>query len=174
MRHRPHARRRTTRHGSSAGLLSLVFALLLAGCAGILLEPSERVVEGRAYVIDGDTIRLGNEKIRLKGIDAPELDQTCFKGGRPMMCGEKARDVLAGLIINQRVECRLAGRDRYKRQLAHCFVNGEDIGAKLVEDGCAVAYGEYRFQEARARLRSAGIWATDFELPQEWRRTHAF
>ncbi|MGO4572765.1 thermonuclease family protein [Microvirga sp. 2TAF3] len=157
-----------------AGLISLLLALALAGFASVFLQPSERVIEGKAYVVDGDTIRIGENKIRLKGIDAPELSQPCMRAGRPYLCGEKTRDALIGMIISQKVECRLFGRDRYQRQLARCFVNGEDIGAKMVAEGHAVAYGDYRLLEAQARLRSAGIWASEFERPHEWRRRNAF
>ncbi|QFU17045.1 thermonuclease family protein [Microvirga thermotolerans] len=167
-----HRRSETPR--SLLGLSSLVLALLIAACAHLVLEPSGRAVGGRAYALDGDTIRIGESRIRLKGIDAPELDQSCMRGETPVLCGEKARDTLLGLILNQHVECRIAGHDRYQRQLARCYVKGEDIGARMVAEGCAVSYGDYRLLEAKARLQSRGIWATTFERPQEWRRRHLY
>ncbi|MCB8820006.1 thermonuclease family protein [Microvirga rosea] len=156
------------------GLASLGLALVLAAVAHQFFEKSDRVVAGRAFAVDGDTIRIGSHKIRLKGIDAPELNQSCIRDGRPVLCGEKARDTLLGMILNQNVECRVAGRDRYQRQLARCYVNGEDIGARMVEEGCAIAYGDYRLLEAKARLQSRGVWGTDFQRPQEWRRNNLF
>jgi len=156
------------------GLSSLVLALLLAACARILFEPSGREVTGRAFAVDGDTIRIGESRIRLKGIDAPELNQSCMRGSTPILCGEKARDTLLGMILNRRVECRVTGRDRYQRLLARCFVDGEDIGARMVSEGFAVAYGDYRILETKARLQGRGIWSTTFEQPQEWRRSHLY
>lgn len=156
------------------GLASLGLALLMAACAHLFLEESDRVIAGRAFAIDGDTIRIANSKIRLKGIDAPEMTQSCTRDGHPVLCGEKARDALLGMILNQHVECRVSGRDRYQRQLARCFVDGEDIGARMVAEGGAVAYGDYRLLEAKARLQSRGIWATAFERPQEWRRRNMY
>ncbi|MBZ6076458.1 thermonuclease family protein [Microvirga puerhi] len=153
-------------------LASLCLAFLLAGIAHLFLERSERVISGHAFAIDGDTIRIGNSKIRLKGIDAPELTQSCIREGRPVLCGEKARDTLLSMILNQNVECRVSGRDRYQRALARCYVNGEDIGARMVEKGCAVAYGDYRLLEAKARLQSLGLWGTEFQRPQQWRRNN--
>lgn len=156
------------------GLTSLVFAILLAACARILFEPSGREVSGRAFALDGDTIRIGENRIRLKGIDAPELNQSCMRNGTPILCGEKARDTLLGMILNRHVECRVSGRDRYQRLLARCFVDGEDIGARMVSDGLAVAYGDYRILETKARLQGKGIWSTTFDRPQEWRRSHLY
>ncbi|MBF9232104.1 thermonuclease family protein [Microvirga sp. BT350] len=130
------------------------------------------MLDGRAYAVDGDTIRLRDTRIRLKGIDAPELDQTCLKAGQSYPCGEQARNALIAIILKQQVECRLSGRDRYKRPLAHCAVGGKDIGARMVEEGWAVAYGGYAGEEALARRRSAGLWAGTFEYPRDWRRKH--
>lgn len=171
---------RTYRRGRSGskqtvlGLASLGIALLMAACAHLFLEGSDRIVSGRAFAIDGDTIRIGDSKIRLKGIDAPEMTQSCIRDGKPVLCGEKARDALLVMILNQHVECRVSGRDRYQRSLARCYVNDEDIGARMVAEGCAVAYGDYRLLEAKARLQSRGVWATSFERPQEWRRHNGY
>lgn len=154
---------------SRYGLVSLALALGLAAGAGIFLDSGERIVEGRAYAIDGDTIRLNDTRIRLKGIDAPELEQTCLRGGQKYSCGEEARNALIALILRRNVKCRLSGRDRYRRLLGRCSVEDKDIGARLVEQGWAFAYGGYTWEEASARHRSAGLWAGSFEYPREWR-----
>jgi endonuclease YncB( thermonuclease family) len=65
--------RRFGRRSRSSGITSLVIALALAGGAGLVLKPSGRTLEGRAQITDGDTIRIGEARIRLKGIDAPEM-----------------------------------------------------------------------------------------------------
>jgi endonuclease YncB( thermonuclease family) len=153
-------------------LTSLFLALALALTATILLKPAERRVEGGVRVIDGDSLRVGGTEIRLKGVDAPELHQTCFRSGRPYRCGEVAREALLRLVANRPVRCRIVGRDRYRRSLAYCAVDGQDIGAWLVAEGLAVGYGGYEPEEARARARSAGLWAGEFERPSVWRRSH--
>ncbi len=151
----------------------MLVALALAGAAGLALKPGARALEGRAQVTDGDTIRIGEARIRLKGIDAPEMEQRCSRAGRSYACGETSRRVLIDLVSGQIVRCRATGRDRYQRILARCTVNGRDIGARLVEDGWAVSYGrDYEPEETRARSRSAGLWEGDFERPQDWRRQH--
>ncbi|NIX76941.1 thermonuclease family protein [Microvirga terricola] len=164
-------RRPFAARSSHRGLASLVLALGLAAGANLLLSPKEPA-EGRAYAVDGDTIRINEMRIRLKGIDAPELEQTCVRAGQPYLCGEEARNALVAILLKQQVECRLSGRDRYRRSLARCTVEGKDIGARLVEEGWAVAYGGYTWEETRARHRAVGLWAGSFDYPREWRRKH--
>jgi endonuclease YncB( thermonuclease family) len=141
--------------------------------AGILLQvrPPGRTVEGTVHVVDGDTLRMGDLPIRLEGLDAPELDQICRRGGRPYRCGEHAREALVRLVAGRPVRCRADGRDRYGRSLARCRVGERDLGAVLVEKGDAIAYGGYETEEARARTRRAGVWAGEFEEPRLWRDT---
>lgn len=162
------------RSARSSGLSSLFLALLLAVAAWYLLQPSGRMVEGRAHATDGDTIRIGDERLRLKGIDAPEMRQMCSRSGRSYLCGETARDALVGMMLNEELRCRSSGRDRYKRLLVYCTAGGIDLNRRMVEEGWAVAYDrEYRDEEEDARRRGAGLWAGEFERPQEWRRENA-
>jgi len=156
------------------GLGAVLLAAALAACVRFLAEPRGRTVAGHAFVVDGDTLRIGPDRIRIEGIDAPELDQTCRRRGRPLPCGEQARDALLAMLSGRTVTCRTSGRDRYGRFLARCEAGGEDIGARMVAEGRAVSDGDYRLLEARARFRSAGIWATAFERPQDWRRRNGF
>lgn len=162
------------RRSGPSGITSLIAALALAGGAAIVLKPSGRSLEGRAQVTDGDTIRIGEARIRLKGIDAPEMEQRCSKAGRSYACGETARRALIDLVSGENVRCRAAGRDRYQRILARCTVNGNDIGTQMVESGWAVSYGrDYDAEEARAQDRGVGLWEGEFERPQDWRRENA-
>jgi endonuclease YncB( thermonuclease family) len=125
-------------------------------------------------VVDGDTIHVNDTKIRLKGIDAPEMAQVCSRSAHSYSCGEVARRALIDLVSKAQVQCRAAGRDRYQRVLARCTVNGSDIGARMVEEGWAVSYGrDYEREEARARSRAAGLWSGEFERPQDWRRENS-
>ena len=162
------------RRSGRSGITSLVVALALAGGAGLVLKPSGRSLEGRAQVTDGDTIRIGEARIRLKGIDAPEMEQRCSRAGRSYACGETARRALIDLVSGETVRCRAAGRDRYRRILAQCTVNGKDIGTQMVESGWAVSYGrDYDAEEAHAQERRVGLWEGEFERPQDWRREHS-
>jgi endonuclease YncB( thermonuclease family) len=107
-------------------------------------------------------------------MDAPELHQTCRDpSGRDWSCGRAARERLVGLVAGSAVTCSPAGRDRYQRILAVCISSaGDDLGGTLVREGLAVAYGDYRLAEVRARLAARGLWAGEFERPQQWRKSH--
>lgn len=128
----------------------------------------------RYSAVDGDSLRAGREDVRLLGIDAPELFQTCRDGrGREWACGRAARDRLAALVAGGRVRCTSEGQDRYGRTLARCSAGPVgDIGETMIREGLAVDFmsGGYGGAEAEARAARRGIWAGSFERPQEWRR----
>jgi endonuclease YncB( thermonuclease family) len=82
-----------------------------------------------ATVIDGDTLRIGGERLRLHGIDAPESEQRCADG---WPAGEAARRALASLVLAGAPRCERVTTDRYGRTVAVCRVNGQDVGAALL------------------------------------------
>lgn len=129
------------------------------------------IAAGPAYVIDGDSLRIGQERIRLFGVDAPEMGQRCG----PAACGVQARAWLVAYIDGRPVRCVGMERDRYRRLIARCSVAGADLGRQLVTAGQAVAYRQYSRDyvgaEAAARRARRGIWALGFRMPQEWRRS---
>ena len=128
---------------------------------------------GRPRVGDGDGLTFSGARVRLVGIDAPELAQSCDDaGGRRHACGEEARRHLVGLIGGRTVECNWAKLDRYGRRLGLCRADDEDLNAAMVRDGWAVAYGAYEAEEAEARAARRGVWAGTFTWPQDWRREH--
>ncbi len=112
-------------------------ALTIALC--LLAAPALADVAGIASVIDGDTIEVHGQRIRLHGIDAPESRQLCRLDGKPWQCGKAAANALAGKIDRRPVTCEDLGRDRYKRIIARCAVAGEDMGAWMVANGLALA-----------------------------------
>lgn len=128
-----------------------------------------------AAVIDGDSLRLGHIDVRLDGIDAPELRQTCHdRQGRSWWCGRAARERLTAIIAGRNVACTTRGHDRYRRTLAVCAAGDvHDLGAAMVREGYAVNYSRYtsryRALEAQARAAKRGIWQGRFEPPEDWR-----
>jgi endonuclease YncB( thermonuclease family) len=136
--------------------------------------PSEQVIVGRASVIDGDTLEIHGNRIRLQAIDAPEARQTCEQGGKRWPCGRRAALALADLIGTRPVECRSREKDRWQRVVAVCRVSGTDINGWMVEHGWALAfrrYGkDYVGQEGEAREERRGVWAGTFVPPWEHRR----
>lgn len=129
---------------------------------------------GPVRVVDGDSLVQSDVRIRLEGVDAPELSQDCLKNGVIWACGEQARNELLNLVGSSDVRCVATGTDRYRRVLAKCFVDGQSIQSWMVANGWAVAYleysSEYQELEAEARLGSRGIWASEFERPSDYRR----
>jgi len=147
--------------------LLLLFALPLA--------QAQQNISGTARAIDGDTLDLQGTRIRLLGIDAPEIGQACRDAqGTPYPCGERARSVLAEMIAGRPVSCTIEREDRYRRALAVCTAAGIDLNAEMVRRGAAVAYIDRRYlaQEQEARAARRGIWAGTFERPEDWRRAN--
>ncbi len=154
--------------------LAFVLTALFLALAVTRVE-ANGIVVGRATVVDGDTLVIDGEKLRLSGIDAPELDQTCFdRSGTVFACGKVARDRLERMIGGQALRCASEGRDRYGRVLARCRLGELDLQAWMVREGLAVSFvrysHDYEADEAHARAVRAGLWAGRFAMPWDWRR----
>lgn len=126
-------------------------------------------------VADGDSIDIGRLRIRLYGIDAPELAQRCLDAiGRSYDCGETAARALQDLVRGKTLRCAPRGIDQYRRTLAVCTAGDSELNAAMVESGNAVAYREnssaYIAAENRAKAAKRGLWAGRFELPKDYRR----
>ena len=136
---------------------------------------------GLARIIDGDTLDLGETRIRLRGIDALESDQRCTRrGGGSYDCGKQARDALVGLIGGADVTCVPDGSETYGRVVATCSVprrngNGSlDLNGAMVRTGFAFdcprfSKGAYAGEEAAAKAARSGAWSGRFEYPWEFR-----
>jgi endonuclease YncB( thermonuclease family) len=157
--------------------LPSVLVVLTLGSMYILSAPStpatvvvDTVFAGRASVSDGDTIRIGDTRIRLHGIDTPERDQDCTtEHGFPFACGDVATDVLRARLAGQQVTCQHIEYDRYDRSVARCYVDGADIGQEMVAAGYAIAYRrystEYVADEQAAQASGAGFWSANMQAP---------
>lgn len=153
--------------------LGIVGLLAIAGAVLQYRLGPARTLTGAVQVIDGDSLRLNGEELRLEGIDAPEYRQSCTdKAGRSVDCGRNARRALQALVERGLVTCDIGKIDRYGRGLARCRQGETDINAVLVQQGHAVAYGGYRSEEAEAKAAGRGLWALTFERPETWRRQH--
>jgi endonuclease YncB( thermonuclease family) len=132
-------------------------------------------IAGPAWIVDGDSIRIGGVSIRLEGIDAPEWDQSCTDAnGKAWLCGQAATRRLREHARGQSLTCAPRAHDRYGRVVASCTMpDGLDLNAWLVREGLAIASGHsgiYRDEEAEAKAAKHGIWAGSFMPPSEWRR----
>ncbi len=147
----------------------IAFALVM-----FLPVPALADITGKPRVIDGDTLEIAGHRIRLHGIDAPESKQLCRRNGERWRCGKDATSAFKAFLGSRLVSCKELDRDRYRRIVAKCAVDGVDIGDWMVSQSWAVAYYLYSYEYSRAeqRAKSAqrGMWAGEFEKPWEWRK----
>lgn len=129
---------------------------------------------GRARLVDGDTIEVAGQPVRLHGIDAPETGQSCEGAdGRPYACGVRAADALRALIGSAEVSCKGTRQDRYGRLIATCRAGGIDLNREMVRLGLALAYEEYSDdylpEQVEAFKAGRGLWAGTFDRPADVR-----
>jgi endonuclease YncB( thermonuclease family) len=168
---------------SPEGHMSNRFAVLLVGAGVITLGVTTAAeagnLSGNASVIDGDTIEIRGERIRILDIDAPELGQLCFSrdNGIRWPCGQLAAHALAGWLDHYPVTCETKGTDILGRWFARCEVATVSIATLMAGNGWAVPSQECRCQEVRAwasfaESKMVGIWAGKFQMPWEWRKAN--
>ncbi len=128
--------------------------------------------------VDGDSLEIGARRIRLDGIDAPELRQVCRDDkGNDYFCGEEALHYLKDLISEKNIDCRcLPQKDRYHREICECFADGYSLNKAMVQAGWAVTYRDktYLDEEQTARLNKSGIWQGKNMRPAIYRALHKF
>ncbi len=127
-----------------------------------------------AEVVDGDGLTIGPVRIRLHGIDAPELGQRCAeRGGGTWQCDEAAAARLDDLIGGSAVSCEPLDRDAYGRIIARCTANGADLAAVLASEGRVWAFHryseDYAEAEEAARADGLGIWQASTEPAWDYR-----
>lgn len=152
----------------------LLFCLLAGAAFYVIALLPEQTTEGAVKVIDGDSLHVGGQEVRLLGIDAPEARQTCTdEAGTEWPCGREATRTLQRLTSSAEVTCTGNEHDKYDRLLAHCLAGELDLNGEMVRLGFAIsedqqgyAYGD-RQSEARAARR--GIWRGRFQTPHDWR-----
>lgn len=161
------------------GLKALV---TICGCLllGLVLVPKTTNAEGKinitgsAYVQDGDSLIINNQKIRLEGIDATELYQECYINRKPYGCGLEAKEKIQSITQKKTVECHADKKDKYGRLRAHCYVGGRNINALMVRSGHALAATRfsmrYANEEKLARSEKLGIHAAKYTYPWQWRQ----
>jgi endonuclease YncB( thermonuclease family) len=154
------------------GGVAACFLVLLFLISQKIEDDKVQTFTGRYRVVDGDSLALGKTRFRLLGIDAPELSQVCRRDGNPWKCGESAKERLATFIGDGSIDCKGGRKDKYRRLLVTCFSSGLNINREMVRLGMAVTFGAYEAEERKARDAHAGIWASDFARPVDWRRAN--
>lgn len=152
------------------GGMKFLLALFLV----LIVTDAQADVAGKARVVDGDTITIANERIRLHGIDAPEMDQECQARRKTYKCGVVSKKALSDLLRGRTVTCKGNERDQYGRLIAKCFVEWLDLGEQMVLIGRALAYRKYSTDYVRAensaKAMKDGMWRGKFVPPWEWRQ----
>ena len=145
---------------------------------------TSRSISGKADIIDGNSIKIKGQSIRLVGIDAPEKKQLCKKAyislfiftfSKSYRCGETSTNSLKKFINDQIVLCKTEEKkDFFKRYLGTCFKGKRNINSWLVKNGHALAFRkyskEYLKEELYAKNNKIGLWQGTFEMPWEWRK----
>lgn len=117
-------------------------------------------------------------EVRIFGIDAPELHQSCREAnGKEWLCGRAAKARLTTIIKRGHVACETRAQDRFGRTVAVCRAEGvPDIGEALVRDGYAIDLASqgspYASAEAEAETARRGIWRGEFDRPSDWRQAN--
>ncbi len=143
-------------------------------------------LSGIPKIVDGDTVHINEYKIRLEGIDAPELNQSCKKPylqissffglslNKNYECGKISKKKLIIKINNQPIKCISSSKDKYKRYLGTCYLGKLNLNKWMVREGYAVAYRRYSkrylIDEKYAFENKLGLWEGTFLRPEKWRK----
>ena len=130
---------------------------------------------GKAFIIDGDTLKIDGTKIRLVAVDAPEISQKCKTHGHIENCGEIVKLRLVQVTSNEDIVCYSHGKDYFGRVLAECYVNDININKWLLREGLAVYYynkdfKSYKILETLAKEEKVGLWDSEFQNPKDYRK----
>ena len=135
------------------------------------------VIAGKAWVTDGDGLRVSGYTVRFAGLDAPEWDQWAkHRDGYWFKHGKRVKSSLIETIGGRHVRVTVEGYDKYDRVIGTVTCDGKDVGAWLVRNGHAIAaYGDrYKGVEQEARREKRGLWGHDVAFdPRYWRRRQA-
>ena len=165
--------------------MAKIFLILIITCfLSQTLNSTE--IYGIPKIIDGDTVHINNKKIRLEGIDAPEIKQQCkkpfikisaligFQFSKSYSCGIISKKKLMDKVDNSKIRCISSSRDKYKRYLATCYKEKINLNKWMVRNGHAVAYKRYSKDYVRdedfANENKLGLWEGSFIMPEKWRK----
>lgn len=151
----------------------------------ILFQSYTKTIYGKPKIIDGDTLHINNNKIRLHAIDAPEINQTCTKNKIIWNCGIRSTNFLKEIIDGKKISCKRKEKDKYKRDIGVCYkwqknflwrksTDIIDLNREMVLNGWAIAYRYYSLdyvnEEEIAKKNKIGIWSGEFEEPYLFRK----
>ncbi len=152
--------------------LSPVVALLALLSAGPAMA-QEDTVSGPAKTVDADIIMVGNQRVILWGVDAPERDQLCSVGDQKWACWDGAKQALDQILAEGDTTCTLTGTaDPFGRRHGTCTINGKDVGEAFVRTGMGRAFVDqtdmYLAAEEEAKAAGLGVWQAGAKVDDPW------
>ena len=144
----------------------ILFSIVILITYSIVNSAENNVVKGKARIIDGDTIEINKEKIRFGGINSPERNETGYR---------LAKDKLIEKISNNILTCvREKNKDKYRRTVAECFIDGESLSSFMVRKGYACDYiyyskGKYAKEQKYAKANKLGVWKMKYNTSWEYK-----
>lgn len=135
-------------------------------------------IEGVSRVLTGDILSLRGRTVKLFGVAAPEVSQTCADDqGRGYRCGQQALSWLRGWLANNPLRCHILGEDKKGILTGVCMLGQYDIGAAIVNAGWAVADTRqtqvYLVYQNQASQNRRGLWQGKFYMPWDWQKIKA-
>jgi len=164
-------------------IIAIILFFILATKSNNIENPQQQYaikyqkISGKASIIDGDSIKIRNQEIRLINIDAPEYTQECLdQNMQKYKCGIVAKDFLKKIISNKEIICKYHKKDIYNRILGKCHTKETQINKEMVKAGWAILYNfrdstkEMKKIEILARKNKQGLWNGSFLEPQKYRK----
>lgn len=150
---------------------SLVIGLVNGLWEGLRIEWQQ--LRELPRVIDGDTMEVRGETIRLFAVDTPELGQPWWgDDDQHQDAGQLAKNALERLVKGKRLSVRVLREDKYSRSIAIVKVDGRDVGRSLVSQGFGFASPgstRYKRTQASAKRRNKGFWRGELQMPWDYR-----
>ena len=153
--------------GGTATLLAAAWLFVRSSDAPAHAPPSRHVtaLASALAVLDGDTLRVGDQVVRLDGIAAPPRGSACRSGTQEVDCGAASANARASLVRGKAVDCGITGHDGHGRPVGDCQAGGVALSEALVRDGWARAQtASLQQTEDAARTAGRGIWGTSDRL----------
>jgi len=160
--------------GYSGFMKNIIYLSVLLSLAPFNWAVAETLT-GTATAINGNHLKIGGVTVKLLGIDAPDLGQTCMtRKKKTKFCGQLARQYLAHMLENRQVKCMGDQRSSDRVLAATCIIGPFRVNEQMVMNGWAMAdpnNGElYKRAELFAQIRKEGMWRGTFQKPWEWRQ----
>lgn len=158
---------------SVAGWIPVQSPIQIANAIPAIWAPKETVA-GYAVSLTGDMMRIDGKTVRMAGIEAPELTQTCSRANASTWnCGQSALSALRRLTGRHTITCDIQKIDGTGHRIGTCRAGDTDLAAEMVRNGHVFASGglftTYGSEQAEAQSVKAGIWSGTAKSPQDYR-----